>query len=53
MDPNMVYDLIQEYNENPQRYSDEEAEVIATLSQAMGVDFNRESKAGRKLCLIY
>ena len=48
MDPNMIYDLIQEYNANPQRYSDEEAEVIATLSQAIGADFQRESKAGRK-----
>ena len=45
MDPNLVYELIMDYNDNPQRYNDEEAETIATLANAMGTDFRRESKA--------
>jgi|TARA_R100001530_G_scaffold125542_1_gene94118 hypothetical protein len=48
MNPEVIVNLIHEYNLNPQRYSDEEAEVIATLARAIGVDFRRESKAGRK-----
>ena len=48
MDPTMVIELIEAYNRNPNRYTDEEAEFIATLSQAIGRDFNRESKPIRK-----
>ena len=48
MDPDLIYELILDYNENPQRYNDEEAETIATLANAMGQPFNRESKAFSK-----
>jgi len=45
MDPYLVYDLIQQYNADPSKYTDAEAETIATLANAMGTDFRRESKA--------
>ena len=48
MDPYLVYDLIQQYNSNPSKYTDAEAETIATLANAMGTDFRRESKAWSK-----
>ena len=48
MDPYLVYDLIQEYNNDPSRYTDAEAETIATLANSMGTDFRRESKAMSK-----
>ena len=48
MDPTMVIELIEAYNRNPNRYTDEEAEFVATLSQAIGRDFNRESKPIKK-----
>tara|TARA_A100001011_G_C14316539_1_gene848258 strand:+ start:228 stop:713 length:486 start_codon:yes stop_codon:yes gene_type:complete len=48
MDPYMINELIIDYNNNPQRYSDAEAETIAILAQAIGSDFNRESKAFSK-----
>ena len=44
MDPNLIIDLIENYNANPQRYSDEEAEFIAQLSNQVGRYFNRDSK---------
>ena len=44
MDPYMINELILDYNNNPQHYSDAEAETIATLAQAIGADFKRESK---------
>jgi len=44
MDPALVVELIEKYNRNPDRYTDEEAEFIASLSQALGRNFNRESK---------
>ena len=44
MDPNLIIDLIENYNANPQRYSDEEAEFIAQLSNQTGRYFNRDSK---------
>tara|TARA_R110000824_G_scaffold52345_3_gene145215 strand:- start:1087 stop:1581 length:495 start_codon:yes stop_codon:yes gene_type:complete len=45
MDPDLIYELIMDYNNNPQRYNDEEAETIATLANSMGKPFERESKA--------
>ena len=39
MDPYLVYDLIQVYNNDPSRYTDAEAENIATLANSMGTDF--------------
>ena len=45
MDPYLVYDLIQQYNADPSKYTDEEAETIATLANALGTSFRRESKA--------
>tara|TARA_R100001082_G_scaffold111189_1_gene93959 strand:+ start:370 stop:1053 length:684 start_codon:yes stop_codon:yes gene_type:complete len=48
MNPSVVKELIHSYNENPQKYTDREAEVIAELSNAYGLDFKRESKAIRK-----
>ena len=48
MNPAVVKELIHSYNENPQKYTDREAEVIAELSNAYGLDFKRESKAIRK-----
>lgn len=45
MDPDQIYELIMDYNSNPQRYNDEEAEVVATLANSMGQPFQRESKA--------
>ena len=44
MNPDIVRRLILEYNQNPNKYSDEQAEVVATLSSQMGMDFKRESK---------
>jgi len=44
MDPNLIIDLIENYNANPQRYTDEEAEFIAQLSNQVGRYFNRDSK---------
>ena len=45
MDPDLIYELVMDYNNNPQRYNDEEAETIAVLANAMGQPFERESKA--------
>jgi len=44
MNPDIVRRLISEYNQNPNKYSDEQAEVVATLSRQMGMDFKRGSK---------
>lgn len=48
MDPMLVLQLIDNYNRNPQRYTDEEAELIAMLSKQMGASFKREDKSIRK-----
>ena len=48
MDPYLALQLIDSYNKNPQRYTDEEAEFIAMLSKQMGAEFKRESKPIRK-----
>ena len=47
MNPDIVRRLISEYNQNPNKYSDEQAEVVATLSRQMGMDFKRGSKPVR------
>jgi len=44
MNPDIIRRLILEYNQNPNKYSDEQAEVVATLSSQMGMDFKRGSK---------
>ena len=48
MDPYVMLELVDAYNKNPQRYTDEEAEFIATIAQTLGADFERESKPIRK-----
>ena len=47
MNPDIIRRLISEYNQNPNKYSDEQAEVVATLSRQMGMDFKRGSKPVR------
>ena len=44
MEPLQIISLIDEYNSDPRRFNDAEAEVIAQLSKAMGQNFRRESK---------
>ena len=44
MNPDIIRRLILEYNQNPNKYSDEQAEVVATLSRQIGMDFKRGSK---------
>ena len=44
IDPYQVRELIEDYNSNPQRYSDGEAETIAVLAQAIGARFQRDGK---------
>ena len=44
MNPDIIRRLVLEYNQNPNKYSDEQAEVVATLSRQMGMDFKRGSK---------
>ncbi len=44
MEPLQIISLIDEYNSDPRRFNDAEAEVIAQLSKAMGRNFRRESK---------
>jgi hypothetical protein len=40
--------LLDEYNKNPNQFTDEQAEKIAEVAKAYGVSFKRENKAGRK-----
>ena len=47
MNPDIIRRLVLEYNQNPNKYSDEQAEVVATLSRQMGMDFKRGSKPVR------
>ncbi len=48
IDPYQVRELIEDYNSNPQRYSDGEAETIAVLAQAIGARFQRDGKPFQK-----
>ena len=41
--------LLDDYNSNPDKFTDDQAEKIAQVAKAYGVDFRRENKAGRKL----
>ena len=44
IDPYQIRELIEDYNSNPQRYSDGEAETIAVLAQAIDARFQRDGK---------
>tara|TARA_R110002051_G_scaffold6824_2_gene32401 strand:- start:5480 stop:6178 length:699 start_codon:yes stop_codon:yes gene_type:complete len=44
-----VMRLLDEYNKSPNKFTDEQAEKIAQVAKAYGVNFKRENKAGRKL----
>ena len=48
MDPYVMLELVDAYNKNPQRYTDEEAEFIASIAKTLGADFKREDKPIRK-----
>ncbi len=48
MNPNTMRKLIQDYNKNPDRYNNKEAEAIALMSRNLGENFRRESKPIRK-----
>ena len=48
MDPYQVLQLIERYNQNPDRYTDEEAEIIAELAKGMGSRFKRTGKPLQK-----
>ena len=41
--------LLDDYNSNPDKFTDDQAEKIAQVAKAYGVSFKRENKAGRKL----
>lgn len=44
MEPMKIISLIDEYNKDPRKFTDAEAEVVAQLSKQMNRHFNRESK---------
>ena len=44
-----VMRLLDEYNTNPDKFTNEQAGKIAEVAKAYGVKFKRENKAGRKL----
>ena len=48
MNPELIRELLNEYNADPRSFTDEQAEIVATLSKALGSDFNQESKKFRK-----
>ena len=48
MNLNTYRKLINDYNENPKRYNDREAEAIALMARSLGENFRRESKPLRK-----
>ena len=48
MDPQLVRELILDYNNNPDRYNDSEAEIIATLANTLDTNFRREDKSMQK-----
>jgi|TARA_R110000824_G_scaffold33150_2_gene106470 hypothetical protein len=43
-----VQELTRQYNDDPRSFSDQEAEMIANLSQQFGLDFQRTSRPGAK-----
>ena len=45
MDPYLVLEIIDSYNKNPQKYTDEEAEFIAGLANILQANFKKENKA--------
>ena len=45
MDPYLVLEIIDSYNKNPQKYTDEEAEFIAGLANTLQANFKKENKA--------
>ena len=49
MDPRDIMMLLEDYNANPNKYSDQEAEMIAAMAASTGQYFRRESKPYRKL----
>ena len=49
MDPRHMMTLINDYNNSPDKYSDQEAEAIALMAQQIGGHFKRSSKPIRKL----
>ena len=53
IDPYQVRELIEDYNSNPQRYSDGEAETIAVLAQAIGARFQEMVSHFQKAYLTY
>jgi hypothetical protein len=44
MDLRQLLHIIQQYNDDPRKFSDKEAEVIATLARELDSYFKRESK---------
>ena len=44
MEPMKIISLIDQYNKDPRKFTDAEAEVVAQLSKQMNRHFNRESK---------
>ena len=43
-----VQELSRQYNDDPRSFSDQEAEMIANLTQQFGLDFQRTSRPGAK-----
>ena len=48
MDPRMAVELVNRYNADPRSFTDQEAEMIAQIAQAIGMPFPRENKPVRK-----
>ena len=48
MDPYIMLEVVEAYNKNPQKYTDQEAEFIATIAKALGKDFERENQPVKK-----
>ena len=44
MEPNTMRKLIKDYNNDPDKYNDREAEAIALMARQLGEGFQRESK---------
>jgi hypothetical protein len=49
MDPRRIMMLVEDYNATPDKYTNQEAEMIAALAASAGQEFRRESKPFRKL----
>jgi hypothetical protein len=43
-----MLEVVDAYNKNPQKYTDQEAEFIATIAKALGTDFKREKQPVKK-----